>query len=59
MGLFWMLLNSTFGVYFGFAFPEGGISTGNIIYYIFFVISLLGLVWYYRRLWKEKNETDK
>lgn len=59
MGLFWMMVNSTFGIYFGFAFPDNGFGLENIIYYVFLITSFIGLIWYYRRLWKEKGDINK
>lgn len=59
MGLFWMLLNSTLGIYFNFAFPGKTITAANIIYYIFLIASLAGLIWYYLRLWKEEKDDAK
>ena len=56
MFLFWMMINSTAGIYFGYAFPEGGISIGNIIFYIFCIGSFMLLIRYYLRIWKEKEE---
>lgn len=49
-----MLLHMTFGLYFNWAFFEGSIRTGNIVYYIIFLVSLGGLIYYYHRLWKGK-----
>jgi NADH:ubiquinone oxidoreductase subunit 3 (subunit A) len=54
MGLLFLLLHMTFGLYFNWAFFEGTIRTGNIIYYIILLISLAALVYYYYRLWKGK-----
>lgn len=49
-----MLLHMTFGLYFNWAFFEGSIRLGNMVYYIIFLVSLGGLVYYYYRLWKGK-----
>ena len=56
MFLFWMMINSTAGIYFGYAFPEKNIGIGNIIFYLFFLASIVFLLWYYARLWKEKKD---
>jgi membrane-anchored protein YejM (alkaline phosphatase superfamily) len=56
MGMMWLLLNMTFGIYFNFAFFENTPSTGNIIYYIFLIGSFTFLVFYLRRKWKGFRE---
>lgn len=58
MFLFWMLLNSTIGIYFGYAFPKENLSIGNILFYIFLLASIFFLFWYYARLWKEKQDEN-
>jgi len=52
MGMLWLLINMTVGIYFNFAFFEGTPSLGNILYYIFFLISLFLLILYFRKNWK-------
>ena len=54
LGLFWMLLNMTVGIFFGWMFVSGGITTANIIYYLFFTSSLAALIWFYVKTWKKK-----
>lgn len=53
MGLLWMVVNSTIGIMFDLAFIHEKISLLNIIFYVWFVITLGLLVWYYVRLWKK------
>ena len=53
IGFTWMVLNSTFGIMFDFAFIHGSISTGNIIFYAWFIISLVAMLVYYFRLWRK------
>jgi hypothetical protein len=48
-----MLLHMTFGIYFNWAFFEHGPRAGNIVYYIVFLVSFTGLIYFYYRLWKE------
>ncbi|HMO32778.1 MAG TPA: hypothetical protein PKE63_09630 [Lacibacter sp.] len=52
MGMVFLLLHMTFGLYFNWAFFEGSIRTGNVVYYVIFLASLAGLIYYYYRLWK-------
>lgn len=54
LGLFWLILNMTFGIYFGFLFVNGKISAGNIIFYVFLFGSLFLLIRFYYKTWKKK-----
>jgi len=53
MGLLWMVVNSTIGIMFDLAFIHERISIFNIIFYVWFLITLAFLLWYYVRLWKK------
>ena len=54
MGLLWLLINMTIGIYFQFAFFEDKPSIGNYIFYAWFLISLALLIFYFRKKWKER-----
>jgi hypothetical protein len=54
MGLLWLLVNMTVGIYFGFGFFEDTPSIGNYIYYLFFLLTLGLLIFYFRKKWKGK-----
>jgi len=54
MGLVWMLVNMTIGIYLGFAFFETKPSLGNYLFYAFFLISLGFLIRYFIKKWKGK-----
>lgn len=54
MGILFLLLHMTFGLYLNWAFFEGTPRIGNIIYYIVFLSSLAALIYFYLRLWKGK-----
>ena len=56
--VFWMGLNSTFGIMLGYAYVEDKWQLGNIIFYIWFVISIPLLIWYLWKLWKEQEDFD-
>ncbi len=58
-GLLWLGLNTTFGIMYGFAFPENNISIGNIIFYVWFVASIILLLRFYIKLWKKSFEENK
>jgi hypothetical protein len=53
-GIAWMMFNMTLGIYFGLFFIEGKISIGNVIFYIFFLTTLIALIRFYYRTWKQK-----
>lgn len=54
VSLLFFLLHMTVGIYFNWAFFEGNPRIGNIIYYLVFLASLAGLVYFYYWLWKGK-----
>jgi hypothetical protein len=53
-GIAWMMINMTFGIYLRLFFIEGKIRITNILFYIFFLITLIALVRFYYRTWKQK-----
>jgi len=53
MGMVWLLVNMTFGIYFGFAFFDKNPSAGNIIFYIWFLASFILLLYYFWKKWKD------
>jgi hypothetical protein len=54
LGLLWLMLNMTMGIYFGLLFIEDRVSIGNIIFYIVFIGSLAALIRYYYKTWKKR-----
>jgi len=54
--LFWMGINITFGIMFGYAYFEEGIHTSNIAFYIWLLISIPLMILYFRKLWKEQTQ---
>jgi len=52
VGLLWLLINSTIGIAYNFAFFEGRPHVGNYIFYAWFLVSLTWLIFYYRKKWK-------
>lgn len=54
VGMLFLLLHMTFGLYLNWGFFEGSPTIGNLIYYIVFLASLAGLIYFYYRLWKGK-----
>jgi len=56
LGVLWMLINSTVGIMYGYAFVEDKVRLGNILFYIWFILSLVALVWYLRKRWSKPIE---
>jgi hypothetical protein len=54
LGLVWMIVNMTFGIWFGLLFFEERLSTANLIYYIFMAVSLAFLIRFLWKTWKKK-----
>jgi len=55
-GLLWMLINSTAGIMYGYAFFDDGVGLGNIIFYIWFLASLALFLWFLYKLWTKPIE---
>ena len=53
MGLLWLFLIVTFGLYFQLGFIAGKFQWYNYMFYFFLVVSLIFLIWFYYKLWKE------
>ena len=51
--ILWMLLNMSFGIYFGWMFFGDVFKIGNLIFYLFMAGSLAGLLYYFYRLWRK------
>ncbi len=51
--LLWMIANVLVGIYWGYAFYALSITWKNILYYIISLASLVLLVWYITRKWKD------
>jgi hypothetical protein len=52
-GLLWLMLNVLGGLYWGFGIVYTRLSLGNIIYFAWFVFSLIFLLYLYYRIWKK------
>jgi len=52
IGMLWLLINTTAGIGFNYAFFEKKPSLGNYIFYAWFIVSLFFLVLYFRKKWK-------
>ena len=58
MGLLWLLVNMTIGIYYGFAFFEGSPTIGNYVYYAACSVSLVLLILYLKKKWKGWEEIN-
>jgi len=59
MAMLWLLINMTAGIYYDLGFFEGYPSIWNILYYIFFLTTLVLLIKYLRKKWKGWKEIDE
>ena len=60
MVLLWMLVNMTLGIYYGLAFFEDGLKWQNLLYGLFLLASVILLIRYLRKKWKDFRElTDQ
>lgn len=49
----WAIITMFFGLYLEWAFVYGRFNAFNAIFYIWFVVSLAGLVYYFYKIWKQ------
>lgn len=57
--LFWLGINSTVGIMFGYAFFEEGIKLSNVIFYIWLLTSLPTVLLILKKMWSKKIEFDR
>jgi hypothetical protein len=50
----WMVITMTFGIYFGWFFYYKSPTLGNIICYVFLATTLVLVLFYLRKLWKDE-----
>ena len=53
VGLFWMLIMATAGIFFRLGYVGGGIAWYNIVFYLVFCLSLAALLRYYYKTWRQ------
>ncbi len=51
MGLLWLLVNSTVGIFMGYAFFDEAPQWYNYVYWVFLVGSFLALIFWYKKKW--------
>ncbi|GAO42812.1 hypothetical protein [Flavihumibacter petaseus] len=58
VGSLWLLINSTFGLGFGWFFFDRRPTLGNYIFYVWFLVTGVFLVLFFIRIWKKKFKVD-
>jgi hypothetical protein len=59
IALIWMIINTRLGINSNYAFIEGSIKTSNIVFYSWFVASLIAMLFYFYNVWKEDLNFDE
>lgn len=59
LGLLWMAINSTLGIMYDLAFVHERVTTGNILFFIWFAISLVAYLWWVIRVWSKPIDFEK
>jgi len=57
--ILWMAINMTIGIKYNCAFFENKIHWYNVVFYIWFIASLIVLIWFYVKLWRKPIEDLK
>ena len=52
LGLLWMILNSSLGIMWGYAYIESSWKLSNVLFYIFLVLSFIGLLYVLYKIWR-------
>jgi len=58
-GLLWMALNVLGGLYWGYAIINGKLSVANVLFFAWFVLSLLVLLYLYYRIWSTRITSER
>jgi hypothetical protein len=53
--LLWLFVNMTLGIYIGLMLFDHSPSTANIIFYVWFLLSLVLLILYLKKTWFPKS----
>jgi hypothetical protein len=56
--LLWLIVNVFIGIYMGWMFFYESPTTGNYIFYCWMLISLVVLLFYFRKLWNRPLISD-
>jgi hypothetical protein len=58
VGSLWLLVNSTLGLMFGWFFFDGKPTLGNYLFYAWFLFSIVAMIRYFIRTWRNKIHSD-
>jgi hypothetical protein len=58
-GLLWLIFNMTLGIYFGLLFVHDRLTIWNILYYLLLGTSMIFLLRFYYRTWKNSFPRGK
>jgi len=58
-GLLWMALNVLGGLYWGYAIINGKLSVANVLFFAWFVLSLLVLLYLYYRILSTRTTSER
>ena len=59
LGFAWLALTCVFAIKGDNAFVNGPVTIGNVLFYLWFVISIVVLVVVLKKLWAENVDLDK
>jgi hypothetical protein len=59
LGLLWMVMNSTIGIMYDFAFIHDSIKLGNILFYILCLSTLAAYLWWVIKIWSQPIDYDE
>ena len=58
LGLLWMAINSTAGIMYDLAFVHDHLLLKNVLFYAWFLISLVAYLWYVIWLWRKPLDLE-
>jgi len=57
--ILWMIINSTTGIMLGYAFMDGGLTLGNVIFYAWLLLSSAFVIRHLIKLWSKPLNIPK
>jgi FtsH-binding integral membrane protein len=55
IAILWLIINMTWGIYLGWMVVIDHVNTGNIVFYIWFVLSLALMLFLFAKIWRTKK----
>lgn len=56
LALVWLAINAVAAIWGDNAFVNGSLKVSNILFYIWFVISVAGLIYLLKRMWQDQED---